>query len=99
MNAGGSATVTASGYKDKNCGSSQIIVVCQSAGQYVAVSSGCTHQCCAVSFVSVQSGYRCPCHGATFDVTGKSLSPFIAPLPLASLSVCSDSTGVHVTIG
>jgi Rieske Fe-S protein len=51
-----------------------------------------------VSFVSVSSGYRCPCHGATFDVTGKATS-FIASRALASLAVCSDSTGVHVTIG
>jgi Rieske Fe-S protein len=97
MNAGGSATVTATGYSDPNCRSNQIIVVCRSAGQYVAVSSGCTHQCCAVTFVSVSSGYRCPCHGATFDVTGKATS-FIAFTALASLSVCSDATGVQVTL-
>jgi Rieske Fe-S protein len=98
MNPGGSVTVNATGYSDPNCRSSQIIVVCQSAGQYVAVSSGCTHQCCAVSFVSVSSGYRCPCHGATFDVTGKATS-FIAFKALASLPACSDAMGVHVTIG
>ena len=97
MNAGGSYAVTATGYSDPNCRSSQIIVTCQAAGQYVAVSSGCTHQCCAVSFVSVSSGYRCPCHGATFDITGKSTS-FIAPKALASLSVCSDADGVYVTL-
>ena len=97
MNAGGSATVTASGYSDPNCGKNQIIVVCKAAGQYVALSTACTHQCCAVSLISASSGFRCPCHGATFDITGKSTS-FIAPLPLPSLAVCSDSTGVHVTL-
>jgi Rieske Fe-S protein len=97
MNAGGSAVVNASGYSDPNCGKSQIIVVCKAAGQYVALSTSCTHQCCAVSFVSVSSGFRCPCHNATFDITGKNMS-LVAPRPLPSLSVCSDSTGVYVTL-
>ncbi len=97
MTAGGTAVVAASGYSDPNCGKSQIIVVCKAAGQYVALSTACTHQCCAVSFVSVSSGFRCPCHGATFDINGKNKSS-IAPRPLPSLSVCSDSTGVYVTL-
>ncbi|MGH7440445.1 MAG: ubiquinol-cytochrome c reductase iron-sulfur subunit [Polyangiaceae bacterium] len=97
MNTGGSAVVTASGYSDPNCGKSQIIVVCKTAGQYVALSTSCTHQCCAVSFVSVSSGFRCPCHGANFDINGKNKSS-IAPFPLPSLSVCSDSAGVYVTL-
>jgi Rieske Fe-S protein len=97
MNSGGSATVTASGYSDPNCGKNQIIVVHTGSG-YVAVSTACTHQCCAVSLVSATSGFRCPCHGATFDITGKTTS-FIAPLSLPSLPVCADASAVHVTIG
>jgi Rieske Fe-S protein len=97
MNAGGSVVVAATGYFDPNCGKNQIIVVCKATGQYVALSTSCTDQCCAVSFVSAMAGFRCPCHGATFDITGKSTS-FLAALPLPSLPVCADSTGVHVTL-
>jgi Rieske Fe-S protein len=85
----------ANGYSDPNCGKNQIIVICQSQGTYVALSTSCTHACCTVSFTG--SGFRCPCHGATFDINGKTTS-FIAPANLPSLPVCADSNGVHVTI-
>jgi Rieske Fe-S protein len=95
MTAGGSATVTANGYSDPNCGKNQIIVIHQSSGTFVALSTSCTHACCTVSFTG--SGFRCPCHGATFDENGKTTS-FIAPADLPSLPCCADANGVHVTI-
>jgi nitrite reductase/ring-hydroxylating ferredoxin subunit len=95
MNVGGSVTLAASGYRDPHCGSSNIIVIQQSAGKYVALSTACTHACCPVSFTG--SGFSCPCHGATFDMAGKPTN-LIASSPLPSLPVCSDSCGVHVTI-
>ena len=95
MNVGGSVTLAANGYRDPRCGSSSIIVIQQSAGKYVALSTACTHACCPVSFTG--SGFSCPCHGATFDITGKPTN-LIASSPLPSLPVCSDSCGVHVTI-
>jgi Rieske Fe-S protein len=97
MNAGGSVVVAAPGYVDPNCAKNQIVVVCKATGQYVALSTSCTDMCCAVSFVSAMAGFRCPCHGATFDITGKSTS-FLAALPLPSLPVCADSAGVYVTL-
>jgi Rieske Fe-S protein len=97
MNVGGSAILIANGYSDPICGRSEIIVIQESAGKYVALSTACTHACCAVSFVSVGSGFRCPCHGATFDITGKPTNR-ITSTPLPSLPVCSDPCGVHVTI-
>ena len=96
-NAGGSVVVAATGYSDPNCHSDQIVVVCTAPGKYVALSTSCTDQCCAIAFVSAMAGFRCPCHGATFDITGRSTS-FLASLPLPSLAVSADSTGVHVTI-
>jgi Rieske Fe-S protein len=97
MNVGGSVTLSANGYADPICGQSQIIVIQESAGKYVALSTACTHACCAVSFVSVASGFRCPCHRATFDITGKPTNA-VTSIPLPSLAVCSDSCGVHVTV-
>ena len=96
-NAGGSVVVAASGYSDPNCHSNQIVVVCTAPGKYVALSTSCTDQCCAISFVSTMAGFRCPCHGATFDITGRSTS-FLASLPLPSLAVSADSSGVYVTL-
>jgi Rieske Fe-S protein len=46
---------------------------------------------------SVSAGFVCPCHFATFDITGKNTS-IVAPRPLTPLPACSDSTGVHVTL-
>jgi thiosulfate dehydrogenase (quinone) large subunit len=94
MNVGGSVTLNASGYSDPNCGQNQIIVFQPSAGKYTALSTSCTHSCCPVSFTG--SGFKCPCHGAEFDLEGKvTRGPANSPLP--SLTVCADTCGVYVT--
>jgi len=93
MNVGGHVSLNASGYKDPNCGKSGIIVIHKSAGQYVALSTACTHACCTVSFSG--SSFQCPCHGATFDIDGKATGGPNGG-PLASLQTCSDSCGVIV---
>jgi Rieske Fe-S protein len=88
-------TLNANGYSDPVCQKSGIIVIQHAAGQFVALSTSCTHACCPVNFDG--SGFSCPCHGATFDITG---APTGGPtnVPLASLQVCSDSCGVTVTL-
>jgi thiosulfate dehydrogenase [quinone] large subunit len=40
-----------------------------SASTFIAVSAICTHQGCPVQWVG--NGFQCPCHGATYDATGK----------------------------
>jgi nitrite reductase/ring-hydroxylating ferredoxin subunit len=92
--ANGSAQVTAQGYSDPYCHGNQIYVVNGPSG-YIALSASCTHACCTVSFTG--SGFHCPCHGATFDITGKATS-FVTAVSLPSLPVCSDADGVYVTI-
>jgi Rieske Fe-S protein len=77
------------------CRSSQVIVFQASTGKYTALSTACTHACCSVIFLGF--GFVCPCHGATFDPTGKPTNA-VTKKPLASLAVCADSTGVYVTI-
>jgi cytochrome b6-f complex iron-sulfur subunit len=83
----------ASGYSDPTCQQSNIIVF-NNGGTYGALSTSCTHECCIV--VMLGSELHCPCHGATFDLTGKPTNS-VAKKPLASLPVCSDSCGVYVT--
>jgi Rieske Fe-S protein len=93
MNAGGSVAFQGSGYSDPACGQPDIIVVCQSAGTYLAFSASCSHACCTVNFNG--SGFRCPCHSAAFNLTGACTNGR-APQGLSQLMVCADSTGVTV---
>jgi thiosulfate dehydrogenase [quinone] large subunit len=94
MQVGGSAQATGN-YSDPICGGNAIIVICTASGQYSALSSSCTHACCAVSVQG--SKLYCPCHGAEFDFTGQvTRGPASQALP--SLNTCVDSTGVYVTL-
>ncbi len=95
MKVGGSVSLKASGYSDPTCGQSEIIVMQTSAGKYAALSASCTHACCTVQVQG--SELYCPCHGATFDFTGKHTSG-PGSGNLASLQVCADSCGVTVTL-
>jgi cytochrome b6-f complex iron-sulfur subunit len=93
---GGSATVTLNGYSDPNCQGGDIIVVQESAGQFVALSAMCPHQWCDVQYNGPGQGFSCPCHGAQFDITGKSAG-IRTSRPLAVLTTCADSNGVTVS--
>lgn len=86
--------MSASGYSDPVCGQKGIIVVYQAPGQFVALSSSCTHACCTVAWTG--SELHCPCHSATFDLTGKCTNGR-ASQNLQVLQNCADSTGVYVT--
>lgn len=95
MQAGGTASVTASGYSDPVCGQNNIIVIATGPGQYVALSSSCTHACCTVSWTG--SELHCPCHGTTFNTAGQCTNGRTSQ-PLQSLQTCADATGVYVTL-
>jgi nitrite reductase/ring-hydroxylating ferredoxin subunit len=92
---GGSVAFEAPGYADPICGQDIVIVAQPAAGQFVAFSASCTHSCCAVAFSGTQ--FVCPCHMSTFDLNGNVVSG-PAPYPLPSLPVCSDASGVYVTV-
>ncbi|HET9657115.1 MAG TPA: Rieske 2Fe-2S domain-containing protein [Kineosporiaceae bacterium] len=55
-----------------------------SADSFVAFSAVCTHQGCPVSFVG--PGFRCPCHGASYDGSGQ-VTGGPARSPLAKIPV------------
>ena len=83
----------APGYSDPSCGQPDIIVV-NSSGSFIALSAGCSHQCCVVQFTG--SDFYCPCHGAQFSLTGQSAG-IRTSQPLTKLNTCADSTGVTVS--
>lgn len=79
------------------CGYNEFIVLQPTAGNFVALSTGCTHEFCAVSLNSSNSALTCPCHGSIFDLGGHVVrGP--ATSALTSLSVCSDGTNVYVQL-
>lgn len=92
---GGNVTVNANGYSDPVCKMNAIIVIQTGHGEYVALSASCTHTCCPVGVKGGNELY-CPCHGATYDFTGK-VTNGPATLPLQSLDVCVDEAGVYVS--
>jgi Rieske Fe-S protein len=94
---GGSVVVSAKGYKDPSCGLDLVIVAQVSAGKYIALSAGCTHQCCTVGYDAALGEMLCPCHGSRYSTSGQVLlGP--AEQALQKLSVCADECAVYVSI-
>jgi len=74
---GSSKSFTASGDR-------QAYLLHPAADTFVAFDAACTHQGCPVSFVG--PGFRCHCHGATYDADGQ-VTGGPAPKPLAKIPV------------
>jgi Rieske Fe-S protein len=91
---GSGATVNPPNYQD-GYGNDSIYVVQQSAGSFIAYSLSCTHQGCVVR--KSGSGWRCPCHGATFSGTGEHTSG-PGNGNLQSYPVCANAAGVIVSL-
>lgn len=82
-NANGSVLVNAS--------VGQLIVVRESATSAAAVSAICTHQGCTVNFSASSQHLVCPCHGATFTLSGSVVSgPTSIPLKSYATTVASN---------
>ncbi len=63
-----------------------IIVINSGGGNYVALSSTCTHQGCTVAYNSGAGNIQCPCHGSIYATTGNVIQG-PAPRALASYPV------------
>jgi cytochrome b6-f complex iron-sulfur subunit len=60
---------------------SNIIVINTGSDKFVALSSVCTHEGCAISYNPSAGNLPCPCHGSIFALTGGVLNgPALGPL-------------------
>jgi nitrite reductase/ring-hydroxylating ferredoxin subunit len=57
----------------------------RTGGRLRAVSGVCTHQACRLALDAPRTGLVCPCHGATFALTGEPLHNFRSHHPLPPL--------------
>jgi isorenieratene synthase len=82
------ADVPATGFRAVPLPDGASVFVRRAAAGILALDGRCTHMGCPV-LLDGHGGFRCPCHGGTFDGEGQ---PTSGPpkLPLASLSVRSD---------
>ncbi|NNK96664.1 MAG: Rieske (2Fe-2S) protein [Desulfobacterales bacterium] len=53
----------------------QFYMCCLNDGSFIALSRNCTHLGCSVPWDEKKQTFVCPCHGSTFDQTGKVLTP------------------------
>jgi cytochrome b6-f complex iron-sulfur subunit len=80
-------------YATKDASGAPIILSQPTAGTVVGFSATCTHAHCAVAVDSTGKALKCPCHGSTYDATGKNTSG-PAPAPLATVAVKVDGDKV-----
>lgn len=48
-----------------------IYIIRTGTSTYVALSATCTHAGCTVNYNAGTRQFQCPCHGGTFDISGK----------------------------
>ena len=63
------------------------VLIIRTDKEFLALSAVCTHLGCLVEFNAAKKDIHCPCHAATFDLTGQVTGgPPPRPLPLYSAS-------------
>ncbi|MGW1747098.1 Rieske (2Fe-2S) protein [Streptomyces sp. NPDC002092] len=69
------------------------------SGRVQAVSGICTHQACRLALSPARDTLACPCHGATFALTGESLThpKSVRPLPRLPRMAVRETTG-HIQV-
>jgi cytochrome b6-f complex iron-sulfur subunit len=68
---------------------SGIIVANTGGGNYVALSSICTHNGCTVDYSASNNNFPCPCHGSVFNPNG-SVAEGPANSPLKEYTVTKE---------
>lgn len=69
------------------------------SGRVQAVSGICTHQACRLALSPARDTLACPCHGATFALTGESLThpKSVRPLPRLPRMAVRETAG-HIQV-
>jgi cytochrome b6-f complex iron-sulfur subunit len=75
----------------------QSILVVNTSGGYIALSSVCTHQGCTVAYVSSAGNIQCPCHGSMFSTSG-SVTNGPAPTSLQSYPVSKSGNVLTISL-
>ena len=72
----------------KDASGAPVVLSQPTAGNVVAFSGKCTHKGCTVGVDATGKGLKCPCHGSTYDGTGKNTGgPAPAALPAVAVKV------------
>ena len=79
-------------YVTKDASGAPLVLAQPTAGNVIGFSGKCTHLGCAVK-ADGAGGLKCPCHGSTYDATGKNTGG-PSPAPLATVAVKVDGTNV-----
>ena len=66
-------------------------------GGFLALSSKCTHLGCTVPWEEKERRFACPCHGSSFDITGRVVTT-PAPRPLDMYPVHIENNMVTVNV-
>lgn len=72
------------------------VVVIKTDKEFVALSAVCTHLGCLVDFDPTKKAIHCPCHAATFDLTGQ-VTGGPPPRPLPKYGVSEVQGKVYVS--
>jgi cytochrome b6-f complex iron-sulfur subunit len=74
---------------------SGVIVICTGTDTYSALSDSCTHQGCLLNYDKPTNHLVCPCHGGSFDLTGKVLG---GPPPSNLKTYTASLSGTTITV-
>jgi cytochrome b6-f complex iron-sulfur subunit len=72
------------------------VIIINNNGSYVALSDICTHQGCAVNYDGSAKQIVCPCHGASYNLSGAVLGG-PAPSSLKQFTVTRNGNSLHIT--
>lgn len=74
------------------------IIVINSGGNYIALSSVCTHSACQVTYSATNNNLPCPCHGSLFSISGSVLNG-PADAPLETYPVTENGDVLEINLG
>jgi Rieske Fe-S protein len=88
-----SALLTAGGFIIRNN-----VIIINSSGNYIALSSVCTHSACQVTYNASSNNLPCSCHGSLFSISGSVLNG-PADAPLETYPVTENGDVLEVDLG